>query len=442
MIGRKMLGVNSKVDSRHSTEAKGRYYFTIQCNRNHSTVSRFCEAGLQKLFFLLLTLDCLTWYSDSAKPRLEGELNMGIRDSVSKPETKKRITFVLPSINRSGGSRVTVEMGNHLLDRGYGVRIAAGNPRGSVAQKVRKPLKTLYLRAKGRDFHHWGESFNGEINRYSDLSSLDYESGEIVIAVGTYAIEDVARLRAEVVKVRFCHGFAADKPDLTRRVWDGKMATLAVSETLVPVLEKYGAPVIGVVPNGVNSDQYYDEKRSRAGIGFMHATHYNKAPEYAERLVTEFRRNWPNERIRAFGERVRPKWLEKEEYSQFPSIETARRLYSEAKIWVVNSRMEGLPGPVLEAMACGAVVVSSDNIGSREIIESGRNGILVPIGETDAFLEGIGNLLNDENLWRSLSENGKRTASEFTWKRAVESMEEMLVKIDREAVSLQKEVIA
>ncbi len=356
--------------------------------------------------------------------------------------TQRRITFVLPSINRSGGSRVTVEMGNCLIDRGYNVRIAVRNPEGSLAQKVRTPVKTLYLRAKGRDFHHWGENFNGELSRYSELSSLGFQRGEIVIAVGTYAIDDVARLDSDVVKVRFCHGFAADKPDLTRRVWGGQMPTLAVSQTLVPILENFGAPVMGVVPNGVNTDQYYDEGRTRAGIGFMHATHYNKAPEYAERLVNEFRRCRPHERIRAFGERIRPKWLETDEYYQYPSIEIARQLYSEVKVWVVNSRMEGLPGPVLEAMACGAVVVSSDNVGSREIVESGRNGILVPIGDTKAFLENIGKLLDDRTLWEYLSKKGTQTASEFNWPKAVGIMEVVLGKLERAAVPIQSEVMA
>jgi len=355
--------------------------------------------------------------------------------------TQRRITFVLPSINRSGGSRVTVEMGNHLIDRGYNVRIAAGNPEETVAQKVRTPLKTLYLRAKGRDFHHWGENFKGEIRRYSKLSSLSFHRGEIVIAVGTHAIDDVAQLNADVVKVRFCHGFAADKPDLTSRVWGGEMPTLAVSQTLIPILEKLGAPVMSVVPNGVNTDQYYDEGWTRAGIGFMHATHYNKAPEYAERLVKEFKRSRPHERIRAFGERLRPKWLETGEYYQYPSIEIARQLYSEVKVWVVNSRMEGLPGPVLEAMACGAVVVSSDNVGSREIIESGRNGILVPVGDTDAFLENIGKLLDDRTLWEYLSSNGTKTASEFNWPRAVDILENVLGRLEKESVSVQSEVM-
>ncbi len=354
--------------------------------------------------------------------------------------TEKRITFVLPSINRSGGSRVTVEMGNQLLDRGYTVRIAAGIPNGSAVQKVRKPLRNLYLRTKGLDFHDWGEYFKGSVQRFSKLSSVAFESGEIVIAVGTYAIEMVRRLRADVVKVRFCHGFAADKPDLTRQVWGGKMPTLAVSATLVPVLKQYGGPVLGVVPNGINTQQYYDENRTRAGIGFMYATHYNKAPEYTERLVREFRRSQPNERVCAFGERVRPRWLGKDEYHQYPSIDDARRIYSEAKIWVVTSRMEGLPGPVFEAMACGAVVVSSDNIGSRGIVEDGRNGVLVPIGDTNAFLERMRDLLHDTKRWNLLSENGKKTASEFSWKRAADKMEKILGRIEKESKFLQKEV--
>jgi glycosyltransferase involved in cell wall biosynthesis len=65
-------------------------------------------------------------------------------------------------------------------------------------------------------------------------------------------------------------------------------------------------------------------------------------------------------------------------------------------VFALSSIFEGLPGALIQAMACGCRVISTDCPGgSREILEGGALGLLVPPLDPPALAQGILRLLRD-----------------------------------------------
>ena len=86
-------------------------------------------------------------------------------------------------------------------------------------------------------------------------------------------------------------------------------------------------------------------------------------------------------------------------------------VYASAAIYAMSSRFEGFPLVLVEAMACGLPVVAMDcPTGPAEIIDSGRNGILVPDGDEAALADAICRLIEDPALRTALARQARADA--------------------------------
>lgn len=83
-------------------------------------------------------------------------------------------------------------------------------------------------------------------------------------------------------------------------------------------------------------------------------------------------------------------------------------------IFVHASSMEGLGTSILDAQGVGLPVIGSYAGGIPEIIQHRINGLLVPIGNPDAFSESILELVNNQALREALGRKGKETVEQFS----------------------------
>jgi glycosyltransferase involved in cell wall biosynthesis len=85
---------------------------------------------------------------------------------------------------------------------------------------------------------------------------------------------------------------------------------------------------------------------------------------------------------------------------------------------------------VIEAMACRKPVVATKVGGIPEIVEDGKNGILVEANNPNALTKAILSVLKDENLRKSLATNGyMRVSSKFRCEHTGSKYENLFSKL-------------
>jgi glycosyltransferase involved in cell wall biosynthesis len=108
------------------------------------------------------------------------------------------------------------------------------------------------------------------------------------------------------------------------------------------------------------------------------------------------------------------------------SAEPAEALAS-ADIFVLSSRYEGFPNALLEAMACGLPVISTDCIGSREIIEHQSDGLLVPIDSDAQLAAAMRRLMADAALRMRLGAAAQKVRSRFCLEAVIREWDSLLL---------------
>ena len=124
------------------------------------------------------------------------------------------------------------------------------------------------------------------------------------------------------------------------------------------------------------------------------------------------------------------------EHVDFPGfVENPYAFLSKADLFVLSSRYESLSNVLIEALACGCPVVSTDcPYGPREILEGGRLGPLVPVGDSEALAVAMARVLDEPPQRAGLRER----ASFFSTERAVDRYEELLL---GEEISVASELL-
>jgi len=342
---------------------------------------------------------------------------------------KLRISFLLRGRGNAGSTRSTMRAGNELLARGHDVRIFYRNDTSGMRNRIRNNwLKLRY--GFGND---WLLKFKGSSFPYNKLNATDFSPNELIVSMCARTTFDMYKLPEDIgIKVFYCRGAELENQEQILQTWRLPFAKIVTAAHLAEMIEREtNQPVVGIAPNGVNTKEYFPvtPESSRKGVSAIFGWRTCKDPAFTIKVMQMLAQRLSGVPRYLFSNGKKPNGIEGIIFKRLPTVEQARTIFYNCKVWFLSSIEEGFGNPVLEAMACGCAVVSTDCGGPGDIIEDGVNGFLVEVGNTETMADKIELLYNDEQLRNHICTNARKTVESYSWPRVVDKLEGYLISI-------------
>ena len=228
-------------------------------------------------------------------------------------------------------------------------------------------------------------------------------------------------------------------PRFSRMIFKNSHANVAPSGYLKHEFEKRGYRT-EFIPNILDISQYpYKERdpvRPRLLYVRAFAKHYN--PGLAVEVLKKLKEKYPEAELCMVGPdkdgtMAEVKQLAKD-YGLSDSVRFTgvlpkpewHKLSEDYDIFINTTNVDNTPVSVMEAMALGLPVVSTNVGGLPYLIEDGRDGILVEPNSPDAFAAAVEDLIENPAKAVSLSRNARRKAESFDWQEVRRKWLELL----------------
>lgn len=242
---------------------------------------------------------------------------------------------------------------------------------------------------------------------------------DIVIATAWPTAYDVARLSpAKGKPVYFIMHYEVDSGPavLVEGTYSLPMYRLTIAEFTRHLLQrKFDCQVAEVVPCGVDPSVFFTDREAEPMTVLMfYSPDPRKGAIDGLAALEQLKGRLPDLRARLFGGHVPPKLPEWITFYARPSDSDLRGLYASSTVLLYPSRYEGFGLPPLEAMACGCPVVSTRVGAVPDFATDGHDAVLVDVGDIGAMVDGLEQLLTNQEFRSALVQRGLKKAQDYT----------------------------
>ena len=186
---------------------------------------------------------------------------------------------------------------------------------------------------------------------------------------------------------------------------------------------------IEVIPNAIDLKQYPFRLRTRAEVRlvWLRSFHEIYNPELAVEVLARVRAERPEARLTMYGADKDGSLRRVREAARRLGVAEAVELRSaipkdavgpalaEADVFLNTTNIDNTPVSVLEAMACGLCVASTDAGGVPYLVKDGEEGLLTKPGDAEGMARAVLRILNEEGLSVRLSAMARRKAERHDW---------------------------
>ncbi|WP_034622972.1 glycosyltransferase [Desulfovermiculus halophilus] len=337
----------------------------------------------------------------------------------------KKISFYLPSLRGGGAERSMLNLAQGFANRGYLVDLVLAKAEGPYLSLVPDNVQIVDLRAS-----RVLKSLPGLVcylRREQPQAMLSAMGHANLIALWAKRISNVpVRLGVTIrntTSISIKHGnYIRSKMILLFSKWfyESADSIIAVSKGVADDLSQFACihrTKISVIYNPVVTNDLMEKAKEVPehpwfndqyppvvlGVGRL-----SKQKDFGS-LINAFAlvREKKSARLVILGEGDERANLETqiddlglEHYADLPGfVDNPFAYMSRACVFVLSSAWEGLPGVLIQAMACGVPVVSTDcPSGPREILEEGKWGKLIPVGDIYQMANAIESALNGDKV--------------------------------------------
>lgn len=327
-----------------------------------------------------------------------------------------RIALFLPSLEGGGAERVMVNLAEGFIAEGRQVDLVLVKAEGAYLDKVPEQVRIIDLkctRVVTSLFRLAG--YLRKEKPASLLSAMDHANVIAILArqfsgVATHiAVSVHSTLSVEVEKAKSWRGKIM--PWFINQTYPKANIVIAVSTGVAEDLSqttKLHLSVIKVIYNPVVTPELQQKKHQAVEhpwfkenqVPVLLAVGRLSEQKDFTNLIKAFAiiRKQRECRLLILGEGEQRKQLETlidrlglQKDVQMPGfVENPYAFMSKADVFVLSSAWEGLVTVMIEALACGTPVVSTDcPSGSSEILEAGKYGRLVPVGDSQALATAV-----------------------------------------------------
>ncbi len=246
----------------------------------------------------------------------------------------------------------------------------------------------------------------------------------------------IAHLRGVPVVVNYRGGEAARFLGRSRKLvnWSvQRVATLAVPSKFLQEVFLQFAMTAEIVPNVIDLSRFRTRgprgQPDSGSVSILVAR--NLEPLYdnatALRAFAIVRERYPSARLTIAGSGPEASRLESlsTQLGLQGSVRFAGRLdrddmadlYRAADVMLNPSLADNMPNSILEALACGVPVVSTNVGGVPFLVQDGVTALLVPPGDARSMADAALRLLDDNALWNRIAAAGVQEVQRYTWLR-------------------------